>query len=102
MFYTSFKGGEWGGGGGPFLALHCCCQIGGFLLGDKLKEKFTEFTQFTSDERPSNPSIKMHAGNIKRQRYCRVKIDLLVVNFTNILRAFALMFTSQKITKTKL
>jgi hypothetical protein len=37
-------------------------KIGGFLLGDQLKEKFTEFTQFTSDERPANPTIRMHAG----------------------------------------
>ena len=37
-------------------------KIGNFLLGKELKEKFEEFTQFTSDERPSDPGIKMHAG----------------------------------------
>lgn len=37
-------------------------KLGGFLLGNQLKEKFHEFTPFTSDERPSNPNIKMHAG----------------------------------------
>ena len=37
-------------------------KIGGFLLGKELKAKFEEFTQFTSDERPSDPGIKMHAG----------------------------------------
>ena len=37
-------------------------KIGGFLLGKELKSKFDEFTQFTSDERPSDPNIKMHAG----------------------------------------
>jgi hypothetical protein len=37
-------------------------KIGDFLLGTDLKEKFNEFSVFTSDERPSNPAIKMHAG----------------------------------------
>ena len=37
-------------------------KIGGFLLGKELKAKFEEFTTFTSDERPSDPGIKMHAG----------------------------------------
>lgn len=37
-------------------------KIGGFLLGKELKAKFEEFTAFTSDERPSDPGIKMHAG----------------------------------------
>ena len=37
-------------------------KIGGFLLGKELKSKFEEFTAFTSDERPSDPGIKMHAG----------------------------------------
>ena len=32
------------------------------MLGKELKAKFEEFTQFTSDERPSDPGIKMHAG----------------------------------------
>ena len=27
-----------------------------------MKAKFEEFTTFTSDERPSDPGIKMHAG----------------------------------------
>ena len=27
-----------------------------------MKAKFEEFTAFTSDERPSDPGIKMHAG----------------------------------------
>ena len=27
-----------------------------------MKAKFQEFTAFTSDERPSDPGIKMHAG----------------------------------------
>ena len=27
-----------------------------------MKSKFEEFTAFTSDERPSDPGIKMHAG----------------------------------------
>ncbi len=37
-------------------------KIGDFLLGRDLREKFSDFTLFTSDERPSDPSIKMHAG----------------------------------------
>ena len=37
-------------------------RIGNFLLGKELKVKFEEFTQFTSDERPTDPEIKMHAG----------------------------------------
>ena len=37
-------------------------KIGNFLLGKELKTKFEDFTQFTSDERPTHPGIKMHAG----------------------------------------
>lgn len=37
-------------------------KLGNFILGKDLKDKFTEFTVFTSDERPRNPEIKMHAG----------------------------------------
>ena len=37
-------------------------KIGGFLLGQKLKSKFKDYVAFTSDERPQNPDIKMHAG----------------------------------------
>ena len=37
-------------------------KVGNFLLGRELKAKFDDFTQFTSDERPSDPGIKMHAG----------------------------------------
>jgi hypothetical protein len=37
-------------------------KLGDFLLGDDLKEKFDDYTVFTSDERPSTNSIKMHAG----------------------------------------
>jgi len=37
-------------------------KIGGFLLGQNLKQKFKEYVTFTSDERPSDPNIKMHAG----------------------------------------
>ena len=36
--------------------------MGDFLLGKDLREKFNEFKVFTSDERPADPSIKMHAG----------------------------------------
>ena len=32
------------------------------MATSKLKDKFTSFTPFTSDERPSNAQIKMHAG----------------------------------------
>ena len=45
-------------------------KIGGFLLGDQLKEKFKEFTQFTSDERPANPTMKMHAGTNPASQKC--------------------------------
>ncbi len=37
-------------------------KVGNFLLGSDLKSKFEEFVPFTSDERPANPDIKMHAG----------------------------------------
>ena len=37
-------------------------KVGDFLLGKDLREKFHEFKVFTSDERPADPSIKMHAG----------------------------------------
>ena len=37
-------------------------KIGGFLLGQNLKMKFKDYVTFTSDERPEDPSIKMHAG----------------------------------------
>lgn len=37
-------------------------KIGGFLLGQKMKNKFKDYVTFTSDERPENPEIKMHAG----------------------------------------
>lgn len=37
-------------------------KIGNYLLGTDLKAKFTSFTVFTSDERPSDRGIKMHAG----------------------------------------
>ena len=37
-------------------------KVGDFLLGKDLREKFNEFKVFTSDERPADPSIKMHAG----------------------------------------
>jgi len=37
-------------------------KIGGFLLGQNLKMKFKDYVTFTSDERPSDPNIKMHAG----------------------------------------
>ena len=37
-------------------------KVGDFLLGKDLREKFNEFKVFTSDERPSDASIKMHAG----------------------------------------
>ena len=37
-------------------------KIGGFLLGQKLKQKFKDYVTFTSDERPEDPNIKMHAG----------------------------------------
>ena len=46
----------------PQLWVNPRVKIGGFLLGDQLKEKFNDFTQFTADERPTNPSIRMHAG----------------------------------------
>jgi len=37
-------------------------KIGGFLLGKVVKQKFKEYVHFTSDERPDNRDIKMHAG----------------------------------------
>ena len=37
-------------------------KLGNFLLGKDLKTKFDDFTVFTSDVRPANPDIKMHAG----------------------------------------
>jgi len=37
-------------------------KIGGFLLGKSLKMKFKDYVTFTSDERPNDPLIKMHAG----------------------------------------
>jgi hypothetical protein len=47
----------------PFqLALNSRVKIGDFLLGKELRDKFSEFTVFTSDERPEDSSIKMHAG----------------------------------------
>ena len=39
-------------------------KIGGFMLGKKLKSKFKEYVTFTSDERPDDPNIKMHAGTL--------------------------------------
>lgn len=37
-------------------------KVGDFLLGKDLRKKFNEFKVFTSDERPTDASIKMHAG----------------------------------------
>ena len=37
-------------------------KLGDFLLGSDLKEKFREYEVFTSDERPRDPGVKMHAG----------------------------------------
>ena len=37
-------------------------KIGGFLLGKVVKQKFKDYVHFTSDERPDNRDIKMHAG----------------------------------------
>ena len=44
------------------LAINQRVKIGNYFLGKELKQKFTSFTPFTSDERPANPQIKMHAG----------------------------------------
>ena len=37
-------------------------KIGGFLLGKAVKQRFKEYVPFTSDERPDDSNIKMHAG----------------------------------------
>lgn len=37
-------------------------KIGNFALGLELKDKFSDFVEVTSDERPENRDIKMHAG----------------------------------------
>ena len=37
-------------------------KIGGFLLGKAVKQKFKDYIPFTSDERPDDRNIKMHAG----------------------------------------
>eukprot|EP00095_Tigriopus_kingsejongensis_P005652 maker-scaffold209_size256900-snap-gene-0.16 protein:Tk05652 transcript:maker-scaffold209_size256900-snap-gene-0.16-mRNA-1 annotation:"transmembrane protein 43" len=44
------------------IVVNSRARVGGFLLGSELREKFEEYTIFTSDERPQDPSIKMHAG----------------------------------------
>ena len=37
-------------------------HLGKFKLGAELKEKFNNFIQFTSGERPDNQDTKMHMG----------------------------------------
>lgn len=37
-------------------------KIGAFTLGNQLKDKFNDFVQVTSDERPERREIKMHSG----------------------------------------
>lgn len=44
------------------ILINSRAKIGQFLLGNRIKEMFSDFTQFTSDDRPSNRDIKMHAG----------------------------------------
>lgn len=44
------------------IVMNSRVKVGDFLLGKDLREKFNEFKVFTSDERPSDASIKMHAG----------------------------------------
>lgn len=36
--------------------------IGGYELGNEVKEKFTEFQEVTSDTRPDDSLIKLHSG----------------------------------------
>ncbi|KAF7997388.1 hypothetical protein HCN44_005665 [Aphidius gifuensis] len=37
-------------------------KIGNVILGDEMKNKFTEFLEITSDQRPDRVDIKMHSG----------------------------------------
>lgn len=37
-------------------------HIGQYELGDAMKERFKKFIEVTSDTRPEDPSVKLHAG----------------------------------------
>ncbi len=37
-------------------------RIGNFILGTEFKDKFSDFVEVTSDERPERQDIKMHSG----------------------------------------
>jgi len=44
------------------LSVSHAVKVGNFMLGKELKAMFNSFTPFTSDQRPEQPNIKMHAG----------------------------------------
>ena len=37
-------------------------KIGAFVFGIELKQKFNNYVEITSDERPERKDIKMHSG----------------------------------------
>lgn len=37
-------------------------KIGSYVLGNKLKNKFNDYTEVTSDERPDRKDLKLHTG----------------------------------------